>query len=156
MADVKQNTKWEGWDEFVASMEEAAKNFSPNTRSAVVASCSVVETRAKTHHLAGATLNYGTHRLQRSVKSRVSSRGDKFIGVVGSPVVYAAIHEYGGVIRPKNSKYLTFQINGKWVRTTQVNMPARRWLSKSVEDSFPTIKKIFGKAVDVSFPGGDK
>jgi phage gpG-like protein len=110
----------------------------------------LVETRAKTHHLAGATLQPRTRYLQRSVKSSITTMGTTLVGRVGSPVVYAAIHEYGGIIRPKNSKYLVFRINGSWVRTKKVTMPAREWLSKSLEDVKPQIESIFGRTVELA------
>jgi phage gpG-like protein len=68
-------------------------------------------------------------------------------------VVYAAIHEFGGIIRPKNAKYLVFQIGGKWISTKKVTMPAREWLSKSLEDVKPQIEAIFGREVEMSISG---
>lgn len=155
MGDVRLNTKWLGWDEFEDAMGKAGKNIGPNIHRATVHSLSLVETRAKAVNLAGRILNYHTHRLQRSIKSRAFRKLDTYVGHVGTPVVYGPIHEYGGVILPVASKYLRFQINGKWICTTRVVIPARRWLSRSVEDVYPGIKTAFGKVVDISLPGGD-
>jgi len=115
----------------------------------VVKSVSLVETRAKTHHLAGVTLKPRSHFLQRSVKSDVKQNETQVTGRVGSPVVYAAIHEFGGIIRPKKAKYLVFQINGQWVRTTHVNMPKREWLLKSFQDVQTQIEAKFGRQVQI-------
>ena len=45
---------------------------------------------------------------------------------VGTDRVYAAIHQTGGVIRPKAGKALRFQIApGQWVTVSKVTIPAR-------------------------------
>lgn len=49
---------------------------------------------------------------------------------VGSNLKYAAIHQFGGVIRPKEKKALRF--GGRLVR--QVTMPARPYLGISAKD----------------------
>lgn len=44
---------------------------------------------------------------------------------VGNPTVYAAIHQFGGEIRPKDAKALRFQSGGRWWVVQKVTMPAR-------------------------------
>jgi len=51
----------------------------------------------------------------------------------GTPQVYARIHEFGGVIRPKNAKALVFQIDGHWVVTQKVTMPARPYVRPALD-----------------------
>ena len=143
------DVSYNGFDDFSNGMRKIAAGIPGGIYSAVVKACSLIEIRAKTHHLAGHTLKARTHRLQHSVKSLVYHFSNTVIGRVGSPVVYAAIHEYGGIIRRKNAKYLVFRIEGKFVRTKKVTMPARRWLSKSVEDVKPQIERIFGREVEL-------
>lgn len=44
---------------------------------------------------------------------------------LGNPTIYAAIHQFGGVIRPKNKQALAFTSGGKkWV-VQKVTIPAR-------------------------------
>lgn len=147
---MKVTTTFEGDDNLRRGMDKTARDMPGRIYNAVVRSCSLVETRAKTHHLAGATLKARSHRLQRSVKSSVKRLLNKVTGRVGSPVVYAAIHEFGGIIRPKNAKYLVFQIDGKWIRTKKVTMPKREWLSKSLNDVKPQIERIFGREIEIA------
>jgi phage gpG-like protein len=146
--DIK--TTFHGDDELRRGMDKTAREIPGRIYSAMVQACSLVENRAKTYHLAGYTLKAGTHVLQRSVKSRVGNELGKVVGRVGSPIVYAAIHEFGGIIRPKNAKYLVFQINGTWIRTKQVTMPKREWLSKSLNDVKGQIEKIFGREIKIA------
>ena len=54
-------------------------------------------------------------------------------GRVGSNVKYASIHETGGVIEPKNSSALRFKYNGEWVTVKKVVMPARKYMSISLD-----------------------
>lgn len=49
-------------------------------------------------------------------------------------VRYALIHETGGVIVPRRAPYLTFQIDGRWVRTTRVVIPARHYVRDSIRE----------------------
>jgi len=44
---------------------------------------------------------------------------------IGSDRPYAAIHQLGGVIRPKKKKCLVFTIGGKTIFARQVTIPAR-------------------------------
>lgn len=45
---------------------------------------------------------------------------------VSNPMVYAPIHQFGGVIKPKTAKVLRFKTSsGKWISVKQVTIPAR-------------------------------
>ena len=46
-------------------------------------------------------------------------------GSVGSDRVYAAIHQLGGIIRPKNATSLVFTIGGIKIHAKKVTIPAR-------------------------------
>lgn len=141
----------DGDKEFQKAMGRLASNTPQAVYNMVRNGCLLIEVRAKTHHLAGATLKPRTHRLQASVKTRVTKEAGTVVGRVGSPVVYAAIHNEGGIIKPKNAKYLTFRINGKWISTKQVTMPKRPWLDNSVEDVKPQLEKIFGRELELTY-----
>lgn len=52
----------------------------------------------------------------------------------GSNRIYAAIHQFGGTIKPKDAPYLQFQVNGQWVRVDKVEIPARPYLGISDEN----------------------
>lgn len=147
---MNTDIRFDGLDDFQKGMGKTAKELPGRIYKAVVQACSLVETRSKTHHLAGATLKARTHRLQHSVKSIVKRSGTTISGRVGSPVVYAAIHEYGGIIKPKKAKYLSFQIDGTWIRTKKVTMPKREWLSKSLRDVQGRIESIFGRHIEIA------
>jgi phage virion morphogenesis protein len=53
---------------------------------------------------------------------------------IGTNVLYAAIHQFGGTIRPKTAKALTFVASGRRITVGAVNMPARPFLGLSEAD----------------------
>jgi phage gpG-like protein len=44
---------------------------------------------------------------------------------INNPTIYASIHQFGGVIRPKEKKSLRFQSGGQWWTVKSVTMPPR-------------------------------
>lgn len=76
-----------------------------------------------------------TAQLRNSINARASAAGAE----VGTNVVYAATHQFGAsgrTIRAKKKKFLSFQVNGRWIRKEQVtvNIPERPFLGVSSED----------------------
>lgn len=94
---------------------------------------------------------------------------------VGPRVVYGRIHEFGGIIRPKNAKYLSIPVGdlkgsprkhpGLWflrvkgkllmlddakriqyVLVKSVKIPARPYLSPALKSETPAIEKLFAEA----------
>lgn len=59
---------------------------------------------------------------------------------VGTNIIYAAIHEYGGIIKAVNAKYLRFKIQERWVSKMQVVMPKRAYLKPSIDDFFESTR----------------
>ena len=55
---------------------------------------------------------------------------------VGSPLIYAAIHHFGGEIKPKKGKYLSFlNQDGNRVFVPGVTIPARPYIGISAENA---------------------
>ena len=72
-----------------------------------------------------------TGRLRDSMTHKASDREVE----VGTNVIYARIHQLGGVIRAKSAPYLMFRLSsGSFVRTKQVTIPARPFLGVDAED----------------------
>jgi phage virion morphogenesis protein len=69
------------------------------------------------------------------LRDSITSDADDTQAVVGSNLIYAAIHQEGGVIRPKNAAALVFNIPGVgWRRVNKVTIPARPFLGVSEDD----------------------
>ena len=63
-----------------------------------------------------------TAKLQRSF----TVRADADSAVIGTNDIRARIHQFGGIIRPKRAKRLTFKLaDGRFVSVQKVKMPAR-------------------------------
>ncbi|KEG17049.1 phage virion morphogenesis protein [Bartonella bacilliformis] len=95
--------------------------------------------RWKNNH-ARTSILYASGALSRSIDMAVSS--EKVI--VGSGLVYARIHQLGGVIRPKNGSTLRFFLKSgkaqRFVTVRQVTMPARPYLGLSERNKVEIIK----------------
>lgn len=78
----------------------------------------------------GPTL-YDTGRLRESITHAPSAREVE----IGSNLIYAAIHQFGGDIVPKSAGALFFTLaNGATVMAGKVTIPARPYLGISTED----------------------
>lgn len=53
---------------------------------------------------------------------------------IGTNRIYGAIHQYGGVIRPKNGKALKFMMGGRVFTMKSVTIPKRPYLGLSSAD----------------------
>jgi phage gpG-like protein len=73
----------------------------------------------------GRKILQGDGELKKSVVDHVT---DEYVEV-GSPLVYARIHQLGGIIRPKRAPALAIPIGGgKVIKLQKVTMPARPYL----------------------------
>ena len=77
----------------------------------------------------GQTLVHKTH-LRDSIQYIASADEVE----IGTNLIYAAIHQFGGVIRPKNAKKLKFKGVKGWAVVDQVVMPERPFIGASEED----------------------
>lgn len=93
----------------------------------------------------GGTTLLKTTDLRTSIKAKSDSTG----AAVGTNKVYAATHQFGAerTIRARKSKYLRFQIGGRWVcvPSVRINIPARPFLGISDEDK-EEIKELLDEA----------
>lgn len=92
--------------------------------------------------LSGQVLNRRTGLLAASITAGSTQTATEFevtsgqiIGRVGTKVIYAAIHEYGGTIVPVNAKALHFKIGDRDIFAQRVNMPERSFLRSSLQEN---------------------
>ena len=83
--------------------------------------------------------------LRRSITHKIN--GIKS-AKVGTNKVYAAIQEFGGIIRPKKGPYLWFKIKGKLVRAKQVKIPAHPYMRPAVKENVSKINKVFKRNIE--------
>jgi phage gpG-like protein len=53
----------------------------------------------------------------------------------GSPLIYAAVHQFGAVIKPDSAKVLAFSVGGSPVFAKQVEIPARPYVGISQDNA---------------------
>lgn len=82
-------------------------------------------------------------RLANSIKWRRIKNGVE----VFTNVIYAAIHEFGGVIKPVTKKMLSFEIDGKRVFTKRVVIPARAYMRPAVDVLRKDITRLWNKLI---------
>ncbi|MGR3484065.1 MAG: phage virion morphogenesis protein [Paracoccaceae bacterium] len=61
---------------------------------------------------------------------------------VGSSLVYAAIHQFGGTIRPKNASRLVFTVGGRKVFAKKVTIPPRPYIGISDENRRDIVEDV--------------
>jgi phage gpG-like protein len=132
-------------EQFRRKLERFARKQPRIAHNAVKAGAEMVRTEAVTKHLSGPKMSHGagskknatlqpdSGRLRNSVSTRVQRSGGRIRGTVGTNLKYAAIHEFGGTIRPKTKKYLKFKAGGRWYSANQVTIPERPYLRPSLE-----------------------
>ena len=99
-----------------------------------------VVSRTVVNHLSGPrSMNAGssqgslmrkTGTLAKSINYKLSN---DYLSKVGTNVKYAAIHEFGGIIKAKNASALHFKIGDKWITVKEVVIPKRPYLAPSIE-----------------------
>jgi len=68
------------------------------------------------------------------LRNGISREADGTGLIVGTNVLYAAVHQFGAVIRAKKARALAFSIGGKTIFKKSVRIPARPFLGISKED----------------------
>ena len=148
--------------EIIGDREYIAKlqNFAPRLRDQILNSTRrlefmmVAKVKGK---LSGEVLKNRTNHLRGSIHGEVNDLGDKIEGITGTNVVYAHIHEYGGVTPPhiieaKNAMALHFFMGGREMFLKRVNhpgskIPERSFLRSSLREMRPTIINEYEKSV---------
>ncbi len=92
---------------------------------------------------------HDTGDLFRSIT--MAQPNDKTV-TVGSNKVYAQIQDQGGTIEAKNADYLTFKVNGQWVRVKKVTIPAHPYLTPAFQKVVDVdAQRIFGEEISRIF-----
>ena len=85
--------------------------------------------------LEGPVLNRRTGRLWRSIQPEVYNRGGTVVGIVGTDVEYAPVHEFGATIRPKSAGgVLVFKVGDRTVFAREVKIPRRPYVSRAFKE----------------------
>jgi phage virion morphogenesis protein len=78
-------------------------------------------------------------RLRDSINSQPTNDEVR----VGTNTIYAAIHQFGGTIEPKNATHLWFRMGGNLIKADSVTLPARPFMGISNEDETSVAEIVF-------------
>ncbi len=96
----------------------------------------------------GPVLNRQTSRLWKSIQADSSEREGRAIGIVGTNVIYAAVHEFGATIRPKVAGgRLAWKGPDGWVSAKEVRIPRRPYMSRAFAERKKEVQKILMRSV---------
>ncbi len=86
--------------------------------------------------------------LAREVETRpVKKTGKRYEGKfgflrAGKSSKYRRIHEFGGIIRPKNKPYLMFRLpDGQWIRTKKVRIRRKNYFRDGANSGYRKLRK---------------
>lgn len=72
---------------------------------------------------------------------------------VSTDIVYAAIHEYGGVVTARSGPLLKFSIGGEFVQVPSVYIPARPYFRPGIEKGKPKLISVISELIAKSIEG---
>ena len=83
-------------------------------------------------------------RLRAAVSAQALDDYTVIVGVLN--LVYAAIHEFGGVIRAKDGGWLRFRTkDGFWHTVKEVTIPARPYMRPAFYENIDKALAVYGK-----------
>jgi phage gpG-like protein len=139
------------------------ENMKPALRPAVERETIALQAHVVENKLSGQVLHVRTGTLRRSITYAIREESDAIIGIVGTNLVYAAIHEYGGElhlpeIRPRRAKALHFYVGGAEVfamraRAHSVRIPERSFLRSALADRREAFLAAIREAIRQLFGG---
>ena len=146
-----------GTEGVFARLDQIPGKVAAALRQAVEAEAIKLTAYVKEQKLSGQALKTQTGTLQRSINYQLQDEGDRIAATVGTNVVYAGIHEYGGttrahVIEARKAKALAFQMGGQTVFFKRVNhpgshMPERSFLRSALAENAGSIRDALERAV---------
>jgi phage gpG-like protein len=142
----------------VVRLQKLPEQLRGAVRRAVEAETIALARHVKEFKLTGQQLKTRTGTLRRSIAAATLLTGpDAVLGAVGTNLVYAATHEYGGttrahVIEARRKKALAFAMGGKDVVVRRVmhpgsRMPERSFLRSSLAERADDIRAALERAV---------
>ena len=120
------NIKWAGDKALIKKLSAAQKlGDNPTRIGMLTVGAEVIRDKARQNVRKKLNRN-ATGNLEQAIVVKVINQYAVSVGPFG--VVYAAIHEFGGIITPKRAKFLRFVIGNKVIYTKYVKMPARPYM----------------------------
>ena len=122
---------------FTKALENKNSRLGKGARLAMVRGMRFYEGKMIAEQMTGRPgLKTQTGQLRNSWQIRTEEKGDVGFSVsLGTSVVYARIHQFGGTIKPKIKEFLVFKIDGQFIKTKEVTIPKRLRILEDFEKS---------------------
>jgi len=123
--------------DFNKALENKNSRFGKASRRAIVQGMRFFEGKIIAEQMTGRPgLKTQTGQLRNSWQVKTEEKGAVGFSVsLGTSVIYARIHQFGGVIKPKIKEFLVFKIAGKLIMTKRVTIPKRLRILEDFEKS---------------------
>ena len=142
---IELNVKVIGADVLARKFQSASQRVSQVMREKIQIALYGLEGQIK-DKLSGKVLHVRTGRYRSSITNRIEGTGTDIVGKIGTNVEYARIHEYGGIIRPKEKKFLHFVVDGHEIFVEAVKMPKRPIWEPTLKENREKIIALFRTA----------
>jgi len=126
---VKAANRLSGFDRFDL-LDTIGRLIQLQTRQRIAVEKEDPDGNAWKENYQGTSILKNTGALEDSIDYHVGAHAI----TVGSSLVYAGIHQRGGVIKPKTKKALAFTAGGNDYVVKQVTMPARPYIGLSADN----------------------
>lgn len=90
----------------------------------------ILESHIRAQKLSGQSLRVRSGRLRSSITHRIAKENNDLVARVGTNVIYAKIHEYGGTIKPKHAQHLTIPLDAAMTPSGVARYKARDLISQ--------------------------
>lgn len=141
-----------GADKLVAALLKASKEVSKELRKGMKEALTEVQEQAVKDSQYTSRSGNLDRNIQDPNNLEVSPSGTKGKITVHNTtnVPYAYIQHEGGTITAKNSKYLHFNVEGKWVKTKQVTLKPKKYLTRAMKTMRKKVIEILNESVNTA------
>lgn len=123
-------------DEIIKSFKKKGKDIIPALQRGLKDGMEDFSGKIQKEQMTGRPgLKTQTGTLKRSWFTQGSGSGLDYAVKLVTRSKYAAIHQFGGIIKAKNKPYLKFQIGGKWFQKKQITIPKRLHIYEEFKES---------------------
>lgn len=151
-----------GWQSLATEIGNLAPRLNEDLTTTVTEQTLELQRHVVEDKLSGQVLHVRSGNLRRSITAKVEGGDGSIRGIVGTNLVYAAIHEFGGTVhvpamRPIHAKALHWigeggeDVFAMSTRPHTVNIPERSYLRSALADLRPAILAALRRAIQKAF-----
>lgn len=133
-----------GGDKAIARFSAMPGRLRDELRAGIGRAVLKLQAYVKTDKLSGQVLQVRTGRLRRSITERLTEESARVVGIVGTNVAYARVHEYGFSGSVNVREHLRQSKTGAMAlvrgHSRNMHLPERSFLRSALADMTPEIR----------------